>query len=122
MITTHIKAVLMITGVCTAGALVLFLAPVATSRRIFGEAPAGPLDTGLMRHWGLLLFCVGALLVCAAFDQAVREPAMVLASVEKLGFAGCVFGTSLRQRPMVSFMAAADVAMVLLYALYFAGA
>jgi uncharacterized membrane protein YqgA involved in biofilm formation len=75
-----------------------------------------------MRHWGLLLFCVGALLVYSAFDQAVRGPAMVLASVETLGFAGCVFGTSLRQRKMVSFIAAADVAMVLLYALYFIGA
>jgi hypothetical protein len=122
VITPHIEAVLIITGVCTASALVLFLAPTAMSRRIFGDAPAGPLGTGVMRHWGLLLFCVGALLVYAAFNQAVREPAMVLASVEKLGFAGCVFGTSLRQRPMVSFMAAADVAMVLLYALYFAGA
>ena len=122
MITTHIEAVLLITGVCTAGALVLFLAPVATAHRIFGEVPAAPLGTGLMRHWGLLLFCIGALLVYAALDQAVRGPAMLLASVEKLGFAGCVFGTSLRQRPMVSFMAAADVAMVLLYALYFLGA
>jgi hypothetical protein len=73
------------------------------------------------RHWGLLLFCVGALLIYAGFHPAVRKPAVVLASVEKAGFVACVFGTSLRRRPAVAMMAAADAVMVLLYGLYLSG-
>ena len=121
MITSHIDAVLIVTGVGTASALVLFLLPSGVLRQIIGD-DAGPISIGLLRHWGLLLFCVGALLVYAAFHPTVREPAIVLASVEKFGFAACVFGTSVRQRRTVSIMAVADAAMVLLYALYFVGA
>jgi len=121
VITSHIDVVLFVTGVCTASALVLFLLPSRALRQIIGDDP-GPVSIGLLRHWGLLLFCVGALLVYAAFHPPVRAPAVVLASVEKLGFAVCVFGTMLRQRPIVSLMAAADLAMVLLYALYLVGA
>ena len=121
MITSHIDAVLIVTGVGTASALVLFLLPSGVLRQIIGD-DAGPISIGLLRHWGLLLFCVGALLVYAAFHPTVREPAIVLAAVEKLGFAACVFCTPVRQRWTVSIMAVADAAMVLLYALYFVGA
>ena len=121
MITSHIEAVLIVTGVCTASVLVLFFLPSSVLRQIIGDDP-GAVSIALLRHWGLLLFCIGALLVYAAFHPTVREPAVVLASLEKLGFAVCVFGTLLRQRPMVSVMAAADLAMVLLYALYLVGA
>jgi len=121
VITSHIEAVLIVTGVCTASVLVLFFLPSSVLRQIIGDDP-GAVSIALLRHWGLLLFCIGALLVYAAFHPTVREPAVVLASLEKLGFAVCVFGTLLRQRPMVSVMAAADLAMVLLYALYLVGA
>jgi len=75
----------------------------------------------LARHWGLLLFCVGALLVYSAFHFPLRVPAVVLALIEKAGFVACVFGTSLRQRPMALIMAAGDAVMVLVYALYLVG-
>ena len=51
----------------------------------------------------------------------MREAAVVLASVEKVGFVACVFGTSLRQRPIVAIMAAGDAFMVLIYVLYLVG-
>jgi len=75
----------------------------------------------LARHWGLLLFCVGALLVYAAFHPPLRQPAVVLALVEKVGFVACVFGTSLRQRPIASIMAAGDAVMAVVYVLYLVG-
>ena len=90
-------------------------------RHAFGEIPSGVVAITLARHWGLLLFCVGVLLVYSAFHPAVRVPAVVLASVEKVGFVACVFGTSLRQRRMPAIMAAADAFMTLIYVLYLLG-
>ena len=121
VITANIEAILIVTGALTATMLAQFVAPSWMVRHVFGEAPSGPVSMVLARHWGLLLFCVGALLVYAAFHPPLREPAVVLASVEKAGFVACVFGTSLRQRPMASIMAAGDAVMVLVYVLYLVG-
>ena len=121
MVTSHIEAILIVTGALTATMLAQFVAPSWMVRHTFGEAPSGAVSAALARHWGLLLFCVGALLVYAAFYPALRGPAVVLASVEKAGFVACVFGTSLRQHPMAAIMAAGDAAMVLVYALYLVG-
>jgi hypothetical protein len=55
------------------------------------------------------------------FHPPLRAPAVVLASVEKVGFVACVLCTSLRKRAMVAIMAAADAFMVLIYALYLVG-
>jgi len=121
VISSNIEAVLVVTGVLTAGILVQFVAPSWTLRHTFGEVPSGTMSIALARHWGLLLFCVGALLIYAGFHPAVRKPAVVLASIEKAGFVGCVFFTSLRRRPVVAMMATADALMVLVYALYLSG-
>src|SRR5262245_66065861 len=95
--------------------LAQFVAPSWMIRHAFGEAPSGPASMALARHWGLLLFCVGALLVYAAFRPPLREPAVLLALVETAGFVACVFGTALRQRPMGSVMAADAGVSVRLY-------
>ena len=121
VITSNIEAILIVTGVLTATMLAQFVAPSWMVRHAFGEAPSGPVSMALARHWGLLLFCVGALLVYSAFHSPLREPAVVLALVEKAGFVACVFATSLRQRPMASIMAAGDAVMVLVYVLYLVG-
>ena len=122
MITSHIEAILIVTGALTATMLVQFFAPSWMVRHTYGEAPSGTASIALARHWGLLLFCVGALLVYSAFHPELRKPAVVLASVEKAGFVACVFGTSLRKHPIASIMAAGDAVMTLLYVLYLAGA
>src|SRR6516225_6221434 len=96
MITSNIEPILIVTGALTASAIALFIAPSWTICRLYGETLSGEPATGVVRHWGLLLFCVGTLLVSAAFHPILRNPAVVLASVEKAGFVACVFGTSLR--------------------------
>ena len=101
--------------------LVQFIAPSWTVRHTFGEVPSGPATIALARHWGLLLFCVGALLIYSAFHPALRESTVVFASVEKAGFVACVFGTSLRQRRIGVIMATGDAIMVLVFALYLSG-
>jgi hypothetical protein len=121
VITSNIEAVLIVTGALTASALAQFVAPRWILRHAFGEVPSGAVSIVLTRHWGLLLFCVGALLIYAGFHPAVRKPAVVLASIEKAGFVACVFGSSLRRRPAAAAGAIGDGLMVLVYGLYLLG-
>jgi hypothetical protein len=121
VISSNIEAILIITGVVTATMIAQFVAPSWTLRHAFGEVPTGTVGFVLARHWGLLLFCVGMLLVYSAFHATLRQPAVVLASVEKAGFAACVFGSPLRQRRIPSIMAAGDALMVVIYLLYLLG-
>jgi len=121
MVTSNIEPILVVTGALTASAIGLFIAPEWTIRRVYGDTLSGEAARGVVRHWGLLLFCVGTLLVSAAFHPVLRNPALVLGSVEKAGFVVCVFGTSLRHSRVASFAAIADAAMALLYVLYLFG-
>ncbi|WP_439400433.1 hypothetical protein ACRQ5Q_43730 (plasmid) [Bradyrhizobium sp. PMVTL-01] len=121
MITFNIEVILIVTGALTATMLVQFIAPSWVLHRTFGEIPAGAASMVLARHWGLLLFCVGALLVRSAFDPAIRQAAVLFALVEKAVFAACVLGTPLRQRPTASMMAIGDALMAVIYALYLVG-
>jgi len=72
------------TGAATLLAGVLFVLPVAGLRLLGVEAPD---DASLLfvRHWGLLVFCVGALLMHAAGDVAGRRAIIFAAAVAKAG-------------------------------------
>ena len=121
LISTHMEFVLIVTGAATASMLAQFIAPLQVLRLTYGEAPADAVSVALARHWGLLLFCIGVLLIYAAFHPVVRGPIVILAAVEKVGFVACVLGTSLRKRPVVAVLAAGDALMVVIYGLYLAG-
>ena len=83
MIGTHIEIILIVTGATTAMALAQFIAPALVSRIIYGATPTEVVGLALVRHWGLLVFLVGVLLIYAAFHPALREPVTVVAAVEK---------------------------------------
>ena len=120
-ISSHIEFILGITGVLTAGMFAQFVAPTWVLRHTFGTLPSDAVSRMFARHWGLLLFCIGVLLVYAAFHPSIRMPAMVVASIEKAGFVACVFGTSVREQPMARIMAAGDAVMVIVFVLYLSG-
>jgi hypothetical protein len=121
MVTAHVESILIVTGAATATTLALVFAPSWMFRHIYGEPLPGDALRGMTRHWGLLLFCVGMLLIYSAYHPAIRKPTMVLASVEKAGFFASVFGTSLRHKRIPSLMAIGDATMALLYILYLFG-
>jgi len=121
VITSHIQTILIITGVLTATTVVQFIAPSWVLHHVYGEVPTGSASILLARHWGLLLFCVGILLVYSAFHAPLRDAAVVFASVEKAGFVILV-ATSFYQRPIALLMAAGDAVMVLIFMLYLARA
>ena len=121
MIGAHIEIILIVTGAATALALVQFVAPSAVLRMVYGAAPADVVSMALAGHWGLLIFLIGILLIYAAFHPAVRDPAMVVAVVEKFALGAGVFGTSLRKYPVAAAIAAGDSVIALIYVLYLAG-
>jgi hypothetical protein len=121
MLAAHIELILLITGLATAGALALFLAPVTMMNMLFGQAPADALSLIIARHWGLLVCLVGALLVYSAYHAEIRVPTMVVAIVEKAAFALGVFITPFRRRRAVLVMALADAGMAGVYLMYLAG-
>jgi hypothetical protein len=121
MLTSPIELVLLITGLATAGAVVLFLAPAATMRRIFGQAPSDALGVLIARHWGLLIFLVGVLLIYAAYHAEVRVPTLIVAVTEKAVFALGMFISPFRRRPIALVIALADAGMAAVYVIYLAG-
>jgi hypothetical protein len=73
MIGTNMEPILIVTGAATAIALIQFITPSQVLRMVFGEAPTNVVCLALARHWGLLVFCVGVLLIYAAFHPSVRH-------------------------------------------------
>jgi hypothetical protein len=121
MIGAHIELILIVTGALTATALVQLIAPALVLSMVFGEAPTDEVGLAIARHWGLLIFLVGALLVYSAFHPSVRAPAMVIAVIEKAALGLGVYGTSLRTRPSAAVIAGGDSLIALIYILYLAG-
>jgi hypothetical protein len=121
MIGPHIEIILIVTGALTAVAILQFIAPAPMLRTIYGEAPKDAASLALARHWGLLIFLIGALLVYAALHPAVRDPAVLIAAIEKIALGVGVLGTTLRQHPVAAAIAAGDSIIALVYLLYLAG-
>jgi hypothetical protein len=121
VITANIEIILMVTGLMTAGALALTLLPETMLRVLFGGVTSDSHSLLIARHWGLLIFLVGALLVYAACHAETRAPILIAAIVEKLVFALCVFASSFRRCRTTIAMAVADSAMATVYILYLSG-
>jgi hypothetical protein len=121
MLAAHIELILLITGLATAGVLVVFLAPVPVIKLLFGQAPSDALGVFIARHWGLLVWLVGALLIYAAYHPEVRAPTLIVAIVEKAALVLGLLISPFRQRPTVLAMALADATMAAVYLVYLTG-
>ena len=121
MLAAQIELILLITGLATAGAVVLFLAPVTMMKMLFGQAPSDPRSLVIARHWGLLVCLVGALLIYAAYHAEIRVPTLIVAIVEKAAFALGMFTSPFRRCPTVLVMALADAGMAAAYLIYLTG-
>ena len=121
MLGAHIELILLITGLATAGVLVVFVAPVPVMKVLFGQAPSDALSLFIARHWGLLVCLVGALLIYAAYHAEVRVPTLIVAIVEKAALVLGVLISPFRQRLTVLAMALADAGMSAMYVMYLAG-
>jgi hypothetical protein len=121
MVAAQIELILLITGAVTAGALVLFLAPVTMMKMLFGQGPSDAFSLLIVRHWGLLVGLVGGLLIFAAYHAEIRVPTLIVAIAEKAAFALRIFVSPLRRRRMVLIMALTDAGMAAVYLMYLTG-
>ena len=121
MLAAHIELILLITGLATAGVLVVFVAPVPVMKVLFGQAPSDALSVFIARHWGLLVCLVGALLIYAAYHAEVRAPTLIVASVEKAALVLGLLISPFRQRPTVLAIALADATMAAVSLVYLTG-
>ena len=115
MIADHISEVLIVTGLLTMGAIAAFLVPANILKLVFGIVDPDAGTRFIVQHWGLLVFLVGALLVFAGRHPEVRVPVLVVAATEKLLGSGLMLTGSLRRRPVVLAIVAADSLMAVLY-------
>ncbi|MDZ4812712.1 MAG: hypothetical protein SGI99_08895 [Pseudomonadota bacterium] len=122
IVAEHIFAVLLISGVITAVPIVQFFFPAATLKHLHKMSIDDPSALFFVRHWGLVVFSIAALLVYAAGHAEVRAPIMLAALIEKVGLVTMV-ALHWNQPYACGLRAAAlfDSACVLVYALYLLG-
>ena len=121
MIGAYIKPILVITGIATASMIAAFFLPAVVLNQLFEAPPADAVSLAVMHHWGLLVFCFGALLIWAAYRRELRKPVLVLTVVEKIGL---VIGLLLLPLPLkygAYVVAGSDATFSALYLLYLAG-
>lgn len=121
MLDKFIKPILTITGIITMLPVLQFLFPFFMLHQ---QNLSVHSDTGLLfaQHWGLLVFCIGGLLVYAANNPVFRTPVLVVASIEKLGLIYLV--VSQWQNPTLQgfhLPVFFDIFCVLVYVIYLMG-
>lgn len=120
MLAEHIETILLVTGGITCLVIVGFLTPGVVLKHLFGEDRPSASVLLMVRHWSLMIFLVGALLVYAAYEPTVRPAALAVATVEKLAIGALVVASPARNRRL-GLLAGGDFIMALLYLLYFLG-
>ena len=84
MIDKHFSKILTVTGIITMMPIVMFFFPWAMLN-IFGLNVGREAGVPFTKHWGLLAFCFGALLVYSAKHVELRRPIVIAAAIEKIG-------------------------------------
>lgn len=82
----NIQWVLLVCGLLTFSMVQAVVAPRATMRAYFGEAPDSKAVDLLMRNWGMLVAAGGLLLIYAAFTPDIRPAALMYVGAGKLAF------------------------------------
>jgi hypothetical protein len=122
MIGSSIVWILIVSGVVTALAgLGGFLVPVSLLRLVFGVDRPENATAFFVRHWGLLICIVGALVVYSAYAPMTRRPILIAAAIEKAAIVAMVFFGGLKRTPGMTLLAAGDGLFTLLYVAYLAG-
>ena len=84
MIDKHFSKILIVTGLITMTPIVMFFFPWAMLG-LFGLNVGREAGVPFTKHWGLLAFCFGALLVYSAKHVELRRPIVIAAAIEKIG-------------------------------------
>ena len=122
MLASSIDWILVASGMITAGGgLAALFVSRPFLRTVFGvERPTDSL-LFFVRHWGVLIFAVGALIVYSACAPTVRAPVLVAAAIEKVAIGFLTFFGPMKRTTAMTAIAVADGAFAILYVAYLAG-
>src|SRR5215471_1502721 len=122
MLASSMGWILVVSGVITAGAgLAALLFPHLFLRLGFGiESPISSL-VFFVRHWGVLIFVIGALIVYSAYAPTIRGPVLVAAAIEKFAIGLLTFFGPVKPTGAMTAIAMGDGAFAILYVAYLAG-
>jgi len=122
MLAPSIGWILVVSGVITAGAgPAALLFPHLFLRLGFGvESPISSL-VFFVRHWGVLIFVVGALIVYSAYAPTTRAPVLVAAAIEKFAIGLLTFFGPMKPTSAMTAIAIGDGAFAIIYVAYLAG-
>ena len=113
--------ILVASGVITAAAgLAALLFPRLFLWIGFGS-DCPPSSEFFVRHWGVLLVVVAALIVYSAFVPAARVPILVAAAIEKFAIGLLVFFGPMERTGAMTILAIGDGIFAILYVAYLAG-
>ena len=84
MIVKHFTKILYICGIITMLPIVMFFLPWAMFN-LLGISVGREAGVPFTKHWGLMAFCFGALMVYSASHVEIRRPIVIAAAIEKLG-------------------------------------
>jgi hypothetical protein len=74
-----------------------------------------------MRHWGVLAFAVGCLIVYTAYDLAIRVPVLAAAVAEKFAMGLLVFFGPVKRTKEMTVTAIAEGIFAILQVVYLLG-
>ena len=121
MIGAYIKPILLVSGIATASMMAAFLAPALVLGQLFVSPPTDAVSLAVTRHWGVLVFCFGVLLIYAAYRPESRPAVLVVTIVEKLALVAGLLLLPLELHSGAYIVAGSDATFSLLYILYLAG-
>ena len=87
-VVSHIKWIMIVSGVVTCTMLYAAIAPSAALELMFGESIQGPLADIIVRNWAALITIVGAMLVYGAYSPSSRGLVLTIACLSKTVFIG----------------------------------
>jgi hypothetical protein len=122
LISDHISIILYVTGAITSLVVVQFFFPARVLKLLNQIEMHDEAGLFFARHWGLLAFSLGALLIYAADHPSARAAIMLFALIEKVGIVALII--SHYKRPYtrgLRLTALFDATCVILYAIYLAG-
>jgi len=122
MLASSIGWILVTSGVITAGGgLAALLFPQLFLRLGFGFESPTTSAVFFVRHWGVLIFAVAALIVYSAYAPTTRTPVLTVAAIEKFAMGVLVFFGPVKRTSAMTAIAIVDGVFAILYVVYLAG-
>ena len=122
MLARHIVWILAVSGAITAGGgLAAFLTPDLFLRLGFGVDGPESASLFFVRHWGVLILTVAALIAYCGYVPSVRTPVLVAGATEKFAIGIFAFFGPLKRTSGMTAIAIVDGIFAVLYVVYLAG-